>query len=75
MFALSLHRRGHVRHYAIHAIGSSGWEVRMEEDRAVRRLELYRDWHRVERALALFEREVQELTALGWEIAEAPITR
>ena len=42
---------------------AKGWEVELEEDRTLRRLDHYRDWHRVERAMALFEREVQELTA------------
>jgi hypothetical protein len=41
----------------------------LEEDRTLRRLDRYHDWHRVERALAAFEREVQELRARGWRIA------
>jgi hypothetical protein len=41
----------------------------MEEDRTLRCLHHYRDWHRVERAQAAFEREVRELTARGWEVA------
>jgi hypothetical protein len=46
-----------------------GWEVRLEEDRKLSRQFLYQDWHRVERAKALFEREVSELRAQGWQIA------
>lgn len=65
MFACSLRHADHVRHYSICA-AATGWEVRLEEDRTLRRLDHYRDWHRVERALALFEREVSELTARGW---------
>jgi len=65
MYALSLRFADHVRHYSICA-GSAGWEVKLEEDRTLRRLDHYRDWHRVERAKALFDREVMELTARGW---------
>jgi len=67
MFALRLRNADHIRHYSI-CPGSSGWEVRFEEDRTLRRLDHYRDWHRVERAMALFEREVTELTARGWSL-------
>jgi hypothetical protein len=66
MYALSLRRADHVRHYSISA-GSAGWEVKLEEDRTLRRLDHYRDWHRVERAMALFEREVLDLTSRGWQ--------
>jgi hypothetical protein len=67
MFALSLRYAGHVRHYSI-CSDSAGWEVKLEEDRTVRRLSHYQDWHRVERAKALFEREVMELTQRGWRL-------
>lgn len=65
MYALSLRYADHVRHYSISA-GSAGWEEKLEEDRTLRRLDHYRDWHRVERAMAMFDREVMELTARGW---------
>ena len=65
MFDLSLRSADHVRHYSISA-GSAGWEVKLEEDRTLRRLDHYQDWHRVERAMALFEREAMELTERGW---------
>jgi hypothetical protein len=69
MFALRLRHADHTRHYSICSAGSEGWEVRLVEDRTLRRLNHYRDWHRVERALALFKREVEELTASGWQVA------
>ena len=65
MYAQCLRYADHVRHYSICA-GSAGWEVKLEEDSTLRRFDHYRDWHRVERAMALFEREVMELTARGW---------
>jgi hypothetical protein len=68
MYDLRLRRADHVRHYSITSAEHSGWEVRLEEDNAVRRHDRYQDWHRVERVLALFEREVDELTASGWQV-------
>ena len=73
MFALSLRYADHVRHYFICA-GPAGWEVRLEEDRTLRRLNHYRDWHRVERAMALFEREVLDLTERGWRLDREQLT-
>ena len=68
MYQLSLRCDDHVRRYSIHQAGAAGWEVKFEEDEALQRLDLYQDWHRVERALALFEHEVSELTAQGWRV-------
>ena len=64
MFALSLRYADHVRHYSICA-GSAGWEVRLEEDRTLRRLDHYRDWHRVERAGVVRARS-DGADARGW---------
>lgn len=69
MYQLSLRRADHVRRYSIHQAEVAGWEVKLEEDRTLRRQDVYLDWHRVERALALIEHEVSELTAQGWRIA------
>ena len=69
MFDRRLRRADHVRQYSISTAGAEGWEVRFEEDRTLRRLNHYRDWHRVERALASFERDVEELTANGWQLS------
>jgi hypothetical protein len=70
MFDLRLQRADHVRRYFVRDAPPSGWEVRFEEDYQVRRQWIYQDWHRVERALALFEREVNDLRAAGWRVAE-----
>jgi hypothetical protein len=69
MFQLSLQRAEHVRRYSITPAGPFGWEVKFEEDRELRRQSIYRDWHRVERAMALFELEVLQLKASGWQLA------
>ena len=71
MFELSLRRAGHVRRFTITHQDEHGWEVRLEEDAAVKRRALYQDWHRVERAKALFEREAMELTENGWVVGQA----
>ena len=68
MFHLSLQCADHVRRYSITQARPFGWEVKLEEDREVRRNDLYLDWHRVERAMALFELEVLQLTASGWHL-------
>lgn len=70
MFDLRLRHAEHSRHYSITSAEGSGWEVRLEEDDTLRRQDHYQDWHRVERALAAFEREVSDLTARGWQIAQ-----
>ena len=69
MFAISLSLANRTRSYSIRPTTPFGWEVRFEEDRTVRRLDHYEDWHRVERALGLFEREATELTKHGWQVA------
>ena len=67
MFALTLRQDNHVRHYSIVRIGV-GWEIRLEEDSKLRRLDHYQDWHRVERAMSLFTRETSELLDSGWRV-------
>ena len=66
MFSISLRHALETRHYSITFLNSSGWEVKVEHAGEVTR-HVYHDWHRVERALALFELEVSNLTALGWQ--------
>ena len=70
MFQFSLQRADHVRRYSITRVRPFGWEVKFEEDRELRRKSLYQDWHRVERAMALFELEVLQLRASGWRLSE-----
>jgi hypothetical protein len=68
MFAIRLSHAEHVRLYSICAAGAAGWEVRLEEDEKLQRLDHYHDWHRVERTLAMFEREVLQLQEQGWRV-------
>jgi hypothetical protein len=66
MFTANLRQANHTKHYSISETPDAGWEVRLEEDKNLRRLDHYHDWHRVERTLALFKREVLALTEQGW---------
>ena len=43
-----------------------GWKFALK----IESCELVIAWHRVERALAAFEREVEELRAQGWRAAD-----
>lgn len=71
MFELRLRLANHIRRYSIAAVAPSGWEVTLEEDATVRRKERYDDWHRVERAQAILQIEVDQLTARGWLVVPA----
>lgn len=68
MFSVCLRRADHVRLYSVSGRSHDGWEIRSEEDRALTKHAWYRDWHRVERTLELFRREIADLTAQGWQI-------
>ena len=68
MFSVCLRHADHVRLYSVTAGAGAGWEVKSEEDRTLTRHVRYHDWHRVERMLALFRRDVADLIAQGWQI-------
>src|SRR6266446_5023762 len=70
MFTINLQRADHTKRYSISTLGESGWEVRLEEDRELKHHAWYHDWHRVERVMAEFRREVGELTSSGWAVRE-----
>ena len=67
MFHISLRNARETRRYSISSLGSSGWEVKLEQAGEITRHVYYHDWHRVERALALFQLEVSNLTEHGWQ--------
>lgn len=66
MFAKSLKHSGHIRRFVVRDTGATGWEVREEQDDQILRQVRYNDWHRVERALAVFSLEVSNLERQGW---------
>jgi hypothetical protein len=69
MFAKELQRAGHTRKFSIRDAGTSGWEVRDEQDSRVLKHVLYTDWHRVERAQNMFNLQIDELESSGWSAA------
>jgi hypothetical protein len=68
MFAVCLRQNDHVRQYFVSARSTGGWEIRSEEDQHLRKHVWSHDWHRVERTLEQFRREVAALTAQGWQV-------
>jgi hypothetical protein len=72
MFAKELCREGHTRKFSIRDMGAAGWEVRDEQDDRVLKAVRYTDWHRVERAMSMFNIQIDELEGAGWS---APVTR
>jgi hypothetical protein len=70
MFSIVLRKADQTRRYSISTLGASGWEVVLEREGETRHV-CYDDWHRVERALAIFRLEVSELTAHGWTEIQA----
>ena len=68
MFSIVLRNAASTRRYWISSHGDSGWEVILEREGELPRHVWYHDWHRVERAMAMFRMEVSELTARGWQV-------
>jgi hypothetical protein len=69
MFNKELRFAGHVKRFLISGMGRDGWEVREEQDERVVKQIRYTDWHRVERALGMFNLEIVELESQGWVAA------
>ena len=69
MFAKTLTHDGHTREYTIRSLGLEGWEVQEARDKRVVRKACYTDWHRVERAMAIFSIEAATLEARGWQLS------
>jgi hypothetical protein len=66
MFAKELRQAGHTRKFSIIDKGYAGWEVRdVQDDRVLKEI-CYTDWHRVERALHMFNLQIDELESKGW---------
>jgi hypothetical protein len=66
MFARSLANATHRRHFTVRIAPRTGWEVRDEMDTKVLKSRCYKDWHRVERAKAIFALEANQLKDRGW---------
>jgi hypothetical protein len=72
MFSRELRFDDHTRIFSVDSQIPQGWEVQVVHDGHVVRRRIYSDWHRVERAIRVMEREVSQLESQGWEPAVAP---
>ena len=66
MFTKELQRGEHIKGFFIRNEGADGWRVREEQDGAVLKQTYVQDWHRVERAVAMFNLRIGELEDRGW---------
>jgi hypothetical protein len=66
MVDLLLRHAGQLRRFAIREEGTDGWEVLEETEGGIVRRVRYDDWHRVERARAMFDLTAQTLRQQGW---------
>lgn len=66
VFRKTLVRAPHVRSFEINLLPAAGWEVSEREDQRVVQQRRYNDWHRVERAVLRFTRDVSDLRRQGW---------
>ena len=71
MFSIVLRHAASTRRYSISPHGDAGWEVILEREGEVPQHVWYHDWHRVERMLTMFQMEVSELTARGWQVTNS----
>lgn len=65
MFILHLSRGEETRQYVVRD-AIEGWELEERADRRTIRSVRFRDWHRVERAIAVIRLEVARLEEEGW---------
>ena len=69
MYDVSLRKGGNTRRLIVRSVRDVGWEIRDERDSHVVRRVMITDWHRVERAVAIFSREEADLIDEGWAVA------
>jgi hypothetical protein len=66
IFKKTLVRGRHVRSFCVESTAPEGWIASEEADRQIVQWWRYRDWHRVERALARFLSTAAKLKRAGW---------
>jgi hypothetical protein len=67
-FSKTLKREQEVRSFDIDQRGA-GWESSEHTNQGMARIQSHSDWHRVERELARFTRQIAELRDEGWRDA------
>ena len=65
MYIRLLRKSAHTKKFTVNH-QPHGWEVHEEEDSHVVVTVLYRDWHRVERAMRAFATKAESLRERGW---------
>lgn len=68
MFSVCLRRADETRLYSVSPRPDGGWEVTSHENDVMTSHVRYQDWHRVERKIALFDRNVADLVSEGWQV-------
>lgn len=66
VFMKTLVRATHIRSFEVAPLPNVGWEASKRADERVIQSRRYSDWHRVERVVSLFTREISELRRQGW---------
>ncbi|HZR22637.1 MAG TPA: hypothetical protein VFA59_03550 [Vicinamibacterales bacterium] len=71
VFAATLVNADHIRSFDIRAAFPNGWQVQERVDDRVVHQRYLSDWHRVERNVSQFVREIADLRSRGWSVVEA----
>ena len=71
VFAKTLVRARQVRSFEVARAEGKGWEVSRRADETLVEQRHYADWHRVERAIGRFLREISDLRLQGWVEVQA----
>ena len=66
VFQKTLVRAGEVRSFQVYQGSSAGWESSEQANHREAQRQSHTDWHRVERDLARFTREIAALRREGW---------
>ncbi len=66
LLAKTLVRDDQVRSFHVEPAPAVGWETSERADEQVVKQQRYTDWHRVERTLTRFTREIDVLREQGW---------
>jgi len=68
VFRKTLKRAHEIRSFDVHQ-HASGWECSEQTSQGVTLIQSHTDWHRVEREVARFTRQIAQLRAEGWREA------
>jgi hypothetical protein len=74
VFAKTLVRAGQVRSFQVDYKPADGWESAAWINQDAAESQRHSDWHRAERAVSRFMREIAELRREGWREVGTPTT-